>query len=179
LLYTAFIGGGSGGNQAPTASFTYSCTDLSCDFDGSGSSDSDGSIVSYDWDFGDGATASGVTASHTYAADGTYTVTLTVTDDLGATGTDAQDVAVASGGTGGITLTVTAYKVRGLQKADLEWLDATSTNVDVYRDGAIITTTANDGFYTDNIDQRGGGSYTYKVCEAGTTTCSNEAVAQF
>ena len=42
-----------------------------------------------------------------------------------------------------------------------------------------MTATANDGAYTDNIDQRGGGSYTYQVCEAGTDTCSNEAVVAF
>jgi hypothetical protein len=43
----------------------------------------------------------------------------------------------------------------------------------------VIATTANDGFYTDNIDQRGPGTYTYQVCEAGTTTCSNEATVTF
>ena len=47
--------------------------------------------------------------------------------------------------------------------------------MDVYRDVGLIVTTLNDGFYTDNIDQRGVGSYTYQLCEAGTTTCSNEA----
>jgi PKD repeat protein len=52
-------------------------------FDGSGSTDSDGNIAAYDWDFGDGNTASGVNPSHTYLAAGTYTVSLTVTDDDG------------------------------------------------------------------------------------------------
>ncbi|MDX1662097.1 MAG: PKD domain-containing protein, partial [Gemmatimonadota bacterium] len=50
-------GSGDGGgttNSSPTASFTYTCTDLLCDFDGSGSTDSDGTIASYAWDFGDG-----------------------------------------------------------------------------------------------------------------------------
>jgi len=163
-------------DEPPTASFTYTCTDLTCDFDGSGSSDPDGTIVSYEWDFGDGATGSGITVSHTYVAAGDYTVMLTVTDDDGATDGDSQVVSV---GSGGITLTATGYKVRGLQKADLEWNGATSINVDIYRDGALLTTTANDGFYTDNIDQHGGGSYTYQVCEEGTSTCSNEATVTF
>lgn len=83
-------------NDPPTASFTYSCTDLSCDFDGSGSSDSDGSITSYDWELGDGTTATGETVSHTYGSDGTYTVTLTVTDDSDATDSESQEVSVSS-----------------------------------------------------------------------------------
>ncbi len=82
-------------NVPPVASFTFSCTGLSCNFDGSGSSDSDGTIVSYVWNFGDSAAGSGVNASHTYAADGTYVVTLTVTDNGGATGTQSQNVSVS------------------------------------------------------------------------------------
>jgi PKD repeat protein len=89
-----------GGNQPPVASFTAECTGLACDFDASGSTDADGSIVSYDWDFGDGQTGSGVAPSHTYDADGQYDVVLTVTDDGGATGTDTQQVTVSEGGGG-------------------------------------------------------------------------------
>ena len=74
--------GDSGVN--PVADFGFDCTGLACDFDGSGSS---GNLVGYDWDFGDGNTATGATASHTYAAAGDYTVRLTVTDDSGATAT--------------------------------------------------------------------------------------------
>ena len=76
----------------PVASFTYACGGLTCNFDGSGSSALDGTITGYAWDFGDGGTGSGVTVSHTYAAAGSYTVVLTVTDDAGATGTDSQVV---------------------------------------------------------------------------------------
>ena len=82
-------------NDPPVAAFTYSCTDLSCDFDASGSSDSDGTIASYSWDFGDGDAGSGVTASHPYAAAGTYPVALTVTDDDGATNAETQSVTVS------------------------------------------------------------------------------------
>lgn len=83
------------------------------------------------------------------------------------------------GGGGGISLTAVAFKQQGLQKADLTWSGATSGNVDIYRNGVVITTTANDGVHRDNINQRGGGSYIYKVCEAGTSTCSNQATVTF
>lgn len=64
-------------------------------FDGSGSSDPDGTITSYAWNFGDGATASGVSADHAYAAAATYTVTLTVTDNGGLSASDTALVAVS------------------------------------------------------------------------------------
>jgi hypothetical protein len=73
---------------------------------------------------------------------------------------------------GDIELSAVGYKVRGLQKADLTWSGASSSQVDIYRNGSLLITVNNDGFYTDNIDNRGGGSYTYQVCEAGTSTCS-------
>lgn len=91
---TITISGSS--NQPPVARFTSSITGLTVSVDGSGSSDPDGSISSYAWAFGDGATATGITASHTYAASGTFTVTLTVRDNSGAIGTDSRTVTVSS-----------------------------------------------------------------------------------
>jgi PKD repeat protein len=76
-------------NRSPVASFTGSPPSVSigelATFDASGSIDPDGSIVSYFWDFGDNTSASGVVESHAYADSGIYSVTLTVTDDDGAT----------------------------------------------------------------------------------------------
>ncbi len=180
LLYTLDFSGGGGGttNNPPTAAFTFTTSDLTASFT-DGSTDSDGSIAAWSWSFGNGASSTVQNPTHTYAASGTYTVTLTVTDNEGATATKSQSVTVSTSSTDGITLSASGYKVKGNQTVDLSWSGAT-TSIDVYRDGAkIASSTANDGAYTDNINQKGGGSYTYKVCEAGTSTCSNEATVVF
>jgi arylsulfatase A-like enzyme/PKD repeat protein len=85
---------GTAANIPPTASFTSSCTDLSCSFDGTASNDPDGTIVSYAWDFGDHTTATLPTLSHDYNRGGTYTVSLTVTDNRGGTNTTTSTVTV-------------------------------------------------------------------------------------
>jgi trimeric autotransporter adhesin len=91
-----------GANSAPTATFSAGIVGRNVTFDAAGSTDPNGSIVQYAWNFGDGATGTTTTpsAQHTYAAPGTYLVTLTVTDDRGATGVvthnvSANDLAVA------------------------------------------------------------------------------------
>ncbi|OAR24898.1 hypothetical protein A8W25_14670 [Streptomyces sp. ERV7] len=73
----------------PTASFTATCStsDTACSFDAGASRDADGTITSYAWEFGDGATGTGKATSHTYARPGYYSVRLTVTDDDGKTNT--------------------------------------------------------------------------------------------
>jgi PKD repeat protein len=86
---------GAPGNEAPTAAFTPTCNGLECTF-ADGSSDADGTIASYLWDFGDGQTSTEASPTHTYAAAGEVTVTLTVTDDDGATGEASQTFDVNS-----------------------------------------------------------------------------------
>jgi len=79
----------------------------------------------------------------------------------------------------GITLSANGYKVKGKHTIDLSWSGASSTNVDIYRDGALIATVTNNGAYTDSTNNRGGGSYDYEVCEAGTSTCSATVTVNF
>ena len=62
--------------------------------------------------------------------------------------------------------------MKGAERVDLSWNGASSTRVDIYRNGSVVKSTANDGAETDTINQKGRGTYAYKVCEAGTATCS-------
>ena len=86
----------SAANVAPTASFSSRVADLIVSVDAAASSDSDGTIAGYAWNFGDGVSGTGVTATHLYATAGQYTVTLVVTDDDGATSTTNRTVEVAA-----------------------------------------------------------------------------------
>jgi PKD repeat protein len=85
-------------NQPPISSFTTTpgsgAPPLIVTFDGSGSSDADGSITSYFWSFGDGSAATGSSTQHTYTEIGEYTVTLKVTDNMNETAVSSQVVSV-------------------------------------------------------------------------------------
>ncbi|MFP5441069.1 MAG: S8 family serine peptidase [Gammaproteobacteria bacterium] len=110
LSLAACSGGGGGGgtpapgNAAPVASFIVTpasgtgAAPFIVDFNAAGSTDSDGAIAGYSWDFGDSSNGTGSTARHVYTVDGNYTVVLTVTDDDGATDTASFNVVVSSGG---------------------------------------------------------------------------------
>jgi N-acetylneuraminic acid mutarotase len=78
-----------------------------------------------------------------------------------------------------ITLSAAGRKVGGINTVRLTWSGATSANIDVYRNRALIVTTANNGSYTDSTGETGHAHYTYRVCEAGTQTCSNNARVSF
>ena len=96
-------------NRAPTASFTYACEGLACDFtDRSFDGDHDGRVVSHIWSFGDGQTSAETSPRHTYAAGGTYTVALNVADDLGRGGRDSEQVTVTGTVPGGMAAAFTA-----------------------------------------------------------------------
>ncbi len=100
-------------NVPPVAALTATTTGLALSVDGSGSSDPDGTLASYAWNFGDGATGTGATASHTYAAAGTYPVALTVTDNTGATGTVSKSVTVTAAAPTAIATDLFARTVAG------------------------------------------------------------------
>jgi len=93
--------------KPPVADFTATVDDLTVTLDASASYDPDGMIVSWEWDLGDGMTAIGETVVHTYADYGTYTVTLTVTDDMGYASSLPKDVALIP--ISGKSMTYTIY----------------------------------------------------------------------
>jgi PKD repeat protein len=168
LLYS--LGTEEAIGSAPISDFGFACTDLTCEFTDR-SADTDGQVVAWAWDFGAGSQSSARNPSYTFGAPGTYTVTLTVTDNDGLTGTTSKAVTVALTPEG-IQLSALGYKVKGQHRIDLSWSGAGGTQVDVYRDGQRVAVTSNSGSYTDAPGSKGNRTYVYKVCEAGSSVCS-------
>ena len=96
-VVAAACGGDGNGpsNEAPTAAFAETCVRLSCTFDNT-STDPDNDALTYAWTFGDGGTSTTAEPTHDFAEDGTYTVTLTVTDNSSASDEFQKDLAVSS-----------------------------------------------------------------------------------
>lgn len=110
----------------------------------------------------------------------TPTPTLTPTPTATPTATPTPTITPTPTPVGEFTLSTNGYKVKGVHHVDLSWSGATGTNVDVKRNGVLIYSTANDDFHTDNTGNKGGNaSYTYEVCESGSSTCSNSSTANF
>ncbi|MEW6995132.1 glycoside hydrolase family 9 protein [Colwelliaceae bacterium MEBiC 14330] len=105
-------------NIAPTASFTSAVNDLTVSVNATTSSDIDGTITSYLWDFGDGATATGVTAEHTYQAAGSYDINLTVIDDADDSSTSLESITAT--------------------EPPVSQLSCTIGGLDIWNNGAII-----------------------------------------
>jgi len=169
----AYIGGSNPPvNQAPNADFTFDISNLTVQFTDASSDDS--GVVSWTWDFGDGATSSTASPSHVYSSYGIKTVSLTVEDADGETDTAVKQVTLTEQPVGGdITITAVATKVRGIRYVDVTWSGATGGNVDIKLNGITQTTTANDGSETLNLG-RLSGTFVITVCETDGSACSNE-----
>jgi hypothetical protein len=80
---------------------------------------------------------------------------------------------------GGITLDVDNYKYRGEKRANLTWTGTAADSVDIIRDGSVVVSTVNDGYYEDWTGLKGGGFNSWQVCEAGSTICSVEVTVSW
>ncbi|MFT4925822.1 MAG: serine protease [Phenylobacterium sp.] len=165
--------GGSPTPQPPVAQATVSCTNLSCSFDGTGSSDVDGSIVSYAWSLGDSTTANGATASHSYGSAGSYTVSLTVTDNDGSTNTQSQTVAVADGNsTGELQSGVAVTGLADVKDGEADYYINTTDN----NSTVVVTISGGSGdadLYVKNGGVPSKSSYDCRPYKAGNSeTCT-------
>ena len=177
-------------NTAPTVSISSPSSGLSVaagtavTFAGAATDKEDGTITaSLVWTSNlDGEIGRGATFVKTLTS-GSHTITAKVSDSKGSTAQASRSVTVgtstAPAPSTGFALNGRGYKVKGFQKVDLTWSGSAALKVDVYRGSARVTTTANDGSYLDAINVKGTGSYIYKLCEAGTSTCSNKITITF
>jgi endonuclease/exonuclease/phosphatase family metal-dependent hydrolase len=146
--------------------------------------DPDGSVARVDFYANGQAIGSALTAPYTVTwaevPAGSYSLTAVATDDAGATTTAAaRTVKVEPPAVPSIVLSAVGARVRGLHEATLAWSGANGDRIDVYRDGVLVATPNNTGAYTDAIGGRGSGTYVYRVCESGTSTCSAEVTVVF
>jgi PKD repeat protein len=130
-------------------------------------------VTGWSWKFGDGAVSNQQSPSHTYSVAGTYKVSLTSTDNGGETNSVTQTVVVPTVG----TLSVTGSRTKGEYIAHITWRGFIGSNVNLYRNGTLLATLPNTGSYTDS--GKVGPAVTYKICEIGSTACSQLVTADF
>lgn len=155
-------------NTPPTADFDETCDVLTCVFTDL-SSDLDGSVTSWSWDFGDGGTAASQNPSHTYGTSGTYTVTPTVVDDDGDSATTSRDVSVTEPAAS-TTIVVAAYPIL------IDSPDGREAHLDIWvtdGDGLPLAGAAVEGVWTYS-DKRG---RTKTSTDAGTTSAGGDLLS--
>jgi hypothetical protein len=129
---------------------------------------------------GNGVSSTESNPSTTYTSAGTYSVTLTVTDNAGATSSITRNVRVNRSSlpaTTPIALNLSTYVSGGRHFVRLTWSNATGTTVNVFRNGSLREATRNDRLYVRSYAGRRPRSFTYQVCETGTSRCSNAVTA--
>ncbi len=175
------------GDIPPTAQMTATPTSgylpLTVAFDASTSTDADGTIAAYDWNFGDGVLGTGITVSHTYTTAGTFTAVLTVTDDKGAKSTKSVAITVTDPSILAAPSNLSASAVTG--GAKLKWTDNSGSETGFAIERApqgsrgfigtfvqIATTAANATTYTDSVKS---GTYYYRVKAVNSATGKSSA----
>jgi PKD repeat protein len=146
-----------------------------CTFDASASSDSDGDISSYRWDFGDTTESMLAVSNHTYGVADTYTVRLTVTDGEGATDTSSKTVTVTDSTEPPANITLDGERTNRGRTVTLSWSGASGSSVDVYINGSLNGPIANTGGASYSVNKRR--SYTFEICETNSRDrCSSPLV---
>jgi hypothetical protein len=150
-------------------------------FTGSASDAEDGTLSSsIVWSSSiDGPLGMGSSVSRTLSS-GSHTITAQVSDKAGATVSKTIGIMVSSSTSStAFTLSAKGSKTKGKLATTLSWKGATASSIDVYRNGSVIATVANTGGYTDNTGISGKATFTYQVCNAGTSTCSASVSVKF
>jgi hypothetical protein len=106
-------------------------------------------------------------------------VTQRVTDNAGASSSGQATVNVTAPVAPSITISLRASRSGNTVYTDIYWSGATSSYIDIYRNGARIRTVTNSGYYRDVVGVSGSGTLTYKVCASGTGTCSGTASLKY
>lgn len=174
------------GNLLPAASMTATVDGFDVDVDGSTSTDADGTIASYEWDFGDGQTATGADPQpHTYATSGTKTITLKVTDNAGGVGTTTKQVLINTAPTAAFTATPGATNpaqvtFNGTTSSDPEnnittytWNYGDGSNPASGSQGTRSKTYANSGTYDVTLTVTDAGGLTNSVTKQVTVQAPN------
>ena len=161
-------------DEGPVAQFTYSCNEKLCKLEAIKPAESN--IVQYKWYFGDGHTDEGTSIVHEFDRSGTYRVQLKVIDGDNASTTRTQIIRIEPP-----ELELNGKRVRKTVKpfATLSWTGAESETVNIYRDGNLVSSTANDGKYTDLYSDSNSKPVVYVLCESDSTRCSDEIILPF